>query len=130
MHDQFYMALLTGSKEVPPVQSNADGIALFHLDKRRNQIRFRLDVAGIDFISEANIHLGRRNIIGPKVAILPNPTNSDVMEGYITSEILQGPLEGKSISDLAHEIETGKAFVQIQSKRKPNGELRGKIMQN
>ncbi|RKQ30506.1 CHRD domain-containing protein [Oceanobacillus halophilus] len=135
-NDHFFMTQLTGSKEVPPVHTNADGLALFHFDTRKNMIRFRLDVNDIGPITQANIHLGNRNIVGPIVAIIFEPEYSQtisgkkVIEGVIRERDLVGPLSGKSLSELIREMKVGKAFVNIQTSRYPKGEVRGKISQN
>ncbi|WP_156291510.1 CHRD domain-containing protein [Oceanobacillus salinisoli] len=135
-YEHFYMAELTGSKEVPPVHTNADGVALFYVDEKKDNIRYRLNVNNLTSIEQVNIHLGRRNITGPDVALLYESGNRNssydngIIEGFITAKDLIGPLTGKPLSSLINDLRAGKVFVNVKSLKYPNGELRGKIVQN
>lgn len=131
-NDRFFKADLTGSKEVPPVRTNAEGIGLFHVDNK--QIRYRLDINGLTDIIEANIEVGRRNINGPVVVHLFRNSHNftsfhDEFEGFITENDLVGPLQGKKLHELRQLMITGKAYVNVHTKRNPRGEIRGKIKQ-
>ncbi|RLL45459.1 CHRD domain-containing protein [Oceanobacillus piezotolerans] len=129
MHEAFYMAELVGSQEVPPVHTNAEGVALFYIEKNSDKMRYRIDLEGIRNITQATIQVGRRNIIGPTVVELINnqELTEDGKEGFITNADLAGPLKGKTISELTDLMLTGKAYVNIHTKNHPNGEIRGKI---
>lgn len=131
-NDRFFMADLTGSKEVPPVRTNAEGTVLFHIENK--QIRYRLDINGLTNITEANIEVGRRNINGPVVVYLFRNLDKpfsfhDGFEGYITENDLVGPLQGKSLHELRQLMIAGKAYVNVHTKENPRGEIRGKIKQ-
>ena len=45
----------------------------------------------------------------------------------ITSDILQGRLAGKQLSDLVNVINNGTTYVDVHSQEYPNGEIRGQI---
>ena len=40
---------------------------------------------------------------------------------------LQGPLNGKQLSDLAKVLEDGNAYVNVHTQQNQNGEIRGQI---
>jgi hypothetical protein len=51
-----------------------------------------------------------------------------VMEtGTITADRLEGPMEGKPISELALAAAYGSLYINIHTKQNPNGEIRGQI---
>ncbi|MBP2079232.1 CHRD domain-containing protein [Oceanobacillus polygoni] len=134
-NDYFYIAELTGSQESPPVRTYADGTTLFHVSRKGNEIRYRLAANNIKNMTQAHIQVGRRNINGPVVAFLSSEGASlgeqeTILEGFLTSADLTGPLKDKSISDLVDLMNAGKAYVNIHSKTYPNGEIRGKITQH
>ncbi|WP_339228548.1 CHRD domain-containing protein [Oceanobacillus sp. FSL K6-2867] len=134
-NDYFYIAELTGSQQSPPVHTYADGTALFHVSKNKNEIRYRLAATNLTNMTQAHIHVGRRNINGPVIAFLSNKVASPgekeaILEGFLTADDLTGPLKDKSISDLVDLMNAGKAYVSIQTKSYPDGEIRGKITQN
>ncbi|MFD1848884.1 CHRD domain-containing protein [Oceanobacillus bengalensis] len=127
--DQFFMAELAGSQEAPPVHTDADGTALFHINKREKNIRFRLDVT-VHAMKEANIELGSRRISGPTVVKLLEINSdeyNDGLEGLIREADFVGPLKGKSITDFVDLMMSGKTYVNVHTKMYPNGEIRGQI---
>ena len=48
--------------------------------------------------------------------------------GTITSDMLAGPMEGKTIADLITAMKDGNTYVNIHTEQNPNGEIRGQIM--
>ena len=51
-----------------------------------------------------------------------------VMEtGTITAAMLEGPMEGKPISELALTGANGSLYINIHTEQNPNGEIRGQI---
>ena len=55
------------------------------------------------------------------------PMNGPLSQGTITSANLQGPLKGKTISDLVKLINDGKAYANVHTQQNPKGEIRGQI---
>ena len=55
--DNKYSTPLTGMEEVPPVNTNSTGIALFELIN--NNINFEVNVTKLDNITASHIHLGQ-----------------------------------------------------------------------
>ncbi|OBR62287.1 hypothetical protein A7K91_01300 [Paenibacillus oryzae] len=104
-----------------------------HGRRRNAQLRFRLSLRNIRRVTGANIHLGRPGQNGPIVATLFGPSAQGVSfrRGVITGTLrrgdLVGPLAGRSIDALIREIERGNAYVNVQTREHPNGEIRGQI---
>ena len=54
--------------------------------------------------------------------------NGKLSYGNITSNLLEGPMKGKQISDLVTAISNGSTYVNVHTEKHPNGEIRGQIM--
>lgn len=128
---KIYRAELSGSQEVPRVNSAAQGD--LKLVASENEMSFELNVKGINTPTAAHIHKGKEGENGPPVAGLfggPAKTGSFkgiLAQGLITEQTLMGELEGKTVADLARLIESGRAYVNILSETYPMGEIRGQI---
>ena len=129
--DNRFSTPLTGMEEVPPVNTNSTGIALFELVK--NNINFKVNVTNLDNIKAAHIHLGEFGQNGDVIFTLFKPAtpidvlNGTLVEGKVTSVDLEGPLQGKTINDLVQLINNTKTYVNIHTEQYPNGEIRGQI---
>ena len=129
--DNKFSTPLTGMEEVPPVNTNSTGIALFELVK--NNINFKVNVTNLDNINAAHIHLGEFGQNGDVIFTLFKPAtpidvlNGTLVEGKVTAVDLQGPLKGKNVNDLFQLINNTKTYVNIHTEQYPNGEIRGQI---
>ena len=129
--DNKFSTPLTGMEEVPPVNTNSTGIALFELVK--NNINFKVNVTNLDNIKAAHIHLGEFGQNGDVIFTLFKPAtpidilNGTLVEGKVTAVDLQGPLKGKTVNDLVQLINNTKTYVNIHTEQYPNGEIRGQI---
>ncbi len=129
--DNKFSTPLTGMEEVPPVNTNSTGIALFELVK--NNINFKVNVTNLDNINAAHIHLGEFGQNGDIIFTLLKPAtpidvlNGTLVEAKLTAVDLQGPLKGKTVNDLVQLINNTKTYVNIHTEQYPNGEIRGQI---
>ena len=129
-----FYAILEGEEEVPPVDSDAKGAAIFRTSNDGTELNYRLIVGNIEDVTAAHIHLAPRGENGDIVAFLFDPeeptegrTNGVLAEGTITSEDLVGPLEGSTLSELIDEMEAGNTYVNVHTVEHPSGEIRGQI---
>jgi CHRD domain len=132
-----FHATLSGKNQSPTIDTPAHGSATFTLSNTGKSLSYRLYVADIDNVSMAHIHIGTAGKEGPVAAWLyPSKPPAVVKEGKftgvlasgtITAANLMGPLEGKTIADLVHEIKTGNAYVNVHTTAHPAGEIRGQI---
>jgi hypothetical protein len=69
----------------------------------------------------AHIHQGKSGENGQPVVML------SMGKAKITPGDLQGPLNGKQLSDLVKLLEDGNAYVNVHTQQNQNGEIRGQI---
>jgi ABC-type nitrate/sulfonate/bicarbonate transport system substrate-binding protein len=124
-------AELSGENEVPAVESEGQGIAIFNLS--RDGITYKLAVENIDEVTQAHIHLGPAGENGPVVAFLFGFVEGGVTadgvlaRGTITEADLVGPLAGMPLSALVEALRNGGAYVNVHTVDHPAGEIRGQI---
>jgi hypothetical protein len=124
-------AELSGENEVPAVESEGHGLAIFNLS--RDGIQFKLAVDDIDEVTQAHIHLGEPGENGPVVAFLfgfveGGVTHDGVLaRGTITEGDLVGPLAGLPLSALVDALRNGGAYVNVHTVDHPAGEIRGQV---
>ncbi len=125
---------LSGSDEVPPVNTPGTGVATFQLSPDGKSLKYQLDLTNMKGVMGAHIHSGKVGENGPPIAGLFNaemtgpPTgavNGPLMKGTIKSADLQGPLAGKHISDLVKLLKNGGAYINVHTSQNQNGEIRG-----
>ena len=130
---QTFTATMTGSEEVPPKNTQATGSAKFVSSSDGNSMTYSIRVANINGVTMAHIHSGNIGKNGPVVVTLfksaapTGPMNGPLSQGTITSANLEGPLKGKTISDLIKLINDGKAYANVHTQQNPKGEIRGQI---
>ena len=123
-----YHAKLSGQNEVPPVTSNATGTAKFA--PLTKSVQYLLNATNISGVTGAHIHLAKSGQNGPIVVTLIKgavATNKVGQKGVITASMLEGPLKGKTITDLLTAMKKGDTYVNIHTIKHPNGEIRGDI---
>lgn len=132
---EMFSATLAGDKEVPPVDTDARGSAGFS-QPHLNNMSFGIQVSNIEKVTAAHIHEGKEGDNGPVVVTLfkaenntgTGPVNGQLVGGSITNEMLEGPLEGKTVEiDLVKIIQDGEAYVNVHTTDNPNGAIRGQI---
>jgi hypothetical protein len=125
---------LTGSEEVPPVQTNATGTAeISAFDISSDSVSYGINATNISGVTTAHTHLGKPGENGPIVVTFfnysgPRPINEVMEGGTITADKLEGPLKGKPLSELAVAGANGSLYVNIHTEQYPNGEIRGQIV--
>jgi len=128
-----FKAELSGSEEVPPVKTEARGQATIQVSKGGNQLTYVLSISHIKGVTAAYIQAGRKGENGPLVIeLFPEPKKEDIggtllAEGKIEPYLLVGPLQEGSVHSLIQLMEAGGAYINILTKKHPNGEIRGQI---
>jgi hypothetical protein len=128
---QSFSAELTGGDEVPPVDTNATGIANFQNNVQT--VNYQLSVNDLANVTQAHIHRGEEGENGKVVVTLYNstmptgPKSGLLSQGNITAANLQGPLAGHPLTDLISIMENGTAYANVHTKDFPLGEIRGQI---
>jgi len=132
--EQQFTAKLFGDMEVPPIETNATGLAEFRPILNENTVTYTLNVTDIDNVTAAHIHSGEQAQNGPIVVTLfkpnipsPKMVSGLLSEGDITASNLEGPLTGKQLSDLLSSMHSMELYVNVHTTQYPEGEIRGQI---
>ena len=132
-----FRAHLTGAEEVPPVDTRAQGQAIFQLSADGSSLSYKLIVANIVDVTQAHIHLGPVGVNGPVVVwlypsappaqLIPGRFQGVLAEGTITEDSLVGPLAEATFDDLLAAMRAGDTYVNVHTSQFPPGEVRGQI---
>ena len=131
-----YRTFLTGTSEVPPVNTVATGLADFRISDNNSTLRYRVNLTGLNNVTGAHIDLGKTGQNGQIVVDLfqigfskhKKTSYGMILRGNITDSTLKGRLKGKTILDLLTAIEMGDIYINVHSKSHPNGEIRGQLL--
>ena len=121
---------LSGSEEVPPVQTEATGVAYIIQIGINNYREYSINASNIQDATAGHIHLGAKGENGPVVYTLfkyDTPVNEVSEKGSIIANKFEGPMTGKQMSDLVKAGVEGMLYINIHSEQNPNGEIRGQI---
>lgn len=136
----FFVAGLTGGQEVPPVETDAQGGAVFAPHEDGEAIEYALAVQGIENVTQAHIHQAQTGENGPVVVWLyPDPATQEPLPisgrvdgvlatGIVEADDLTGPLEGESLDALLEAMNDRGAYVNVHTEQNPPGEIRGQIV--
>ncbi|PFJ17372.1 CHRD domain-containing protein [Bacillus cereus] len=128
-----FFARLTGKREVPPVNTEAYGVTEFIFSKDLTKLHYRVILKNIKKITSCQIHLGKKEQIGPVVLNLFGPlkqgisVNEGVVIGIANAEDFAGPLQGRSFDSLLQEIIQANVYVNVYTQSNKKGEIRGRI---
>ena len=127
-----FRAVLSGSGEVPEVDTRARGFAMYQLNDEGTELSFILVAANIQDITQAHIHVGAVDANGPVVAFLLHPVDAPVgrfngvlAQGTITEADLVGPLAGQPFGDLIEAMQAGNTYTNVHTAVNPGGAIRG-----
>ncbi|MFC0524661.1 CHRD domain-containing protein [Pontibacillus salicampi] len=136
-----FIARLKGRNEVPPVDTNAFGVAKFIANRHCTKIKFFLEVNNIDNFVQAHIHAGNRDENGPVLAFLFGAdvatlaeqngisTKKGVVTGMITDEDIEKNDVGvKNVEDLLELMRKELTYVNVHTEQNVGGEIRGQII--
>jgi hypothetical protein len=132
-----FRAHLAGRNEVSPVDTLAQGQAIFQLSKDGTELHYKLIAANIEDIFMSHIHMAPAGANGPIVVwlyphappsqLIPGRFDGVLAEGTITAADLTGPLTGMGLDDLLAAMMAGDTYVNVHTTLHPSGEIRGQI---
>ena len=119
---------LSGDLEVPANASAGQGQASFHLSEDGTSVDYKLNVANIENVVVAHIHMGaarrerrRRRLAVPVVdgrsTVPPGGGRIDgrIVEGTFTAANFIGPFAGMTVAQVWALIESGGAYVNVHT---------------
>ena len=136
-----FKAALNGNQEVPPASTRNAGFAYAKLQDQGERLSYRLSqsIASHE-IQMAHLHLGQLGENGPVVAVLfDGSEGTDTghsrashkgrsrLRGDILTADLVGPLAGQPLDRLIAELQSGNIYVNVHTRRFPQGEIRGQL---
>lgn len=115
-----FTAWLTGAEEVPPVNTNAKGVASFRLNENRDSLVIMALATGLSGpITGAAILESRRGTTGGALRTLELMQIGNKFYGVLTGADLPAAMIAKMLS--------GETYINIFTAANPNGEIRGQI---
>lgn len=122
---------LRGDEEVPPVDTNAQGQAIFEFDDDLTELSFKLVVANVEDVVAAHVHCAPDGVNGPVGVTLfgGGPVSPD---GVLAEGTVTGPDPGNAcgwtdLADVHDAMVAGDAYVNVHTLAHPAGEIRGQI---
>ena len=127
----------TGDNEVPPNTLGAQAQANLKLSADGASLSYKLNVANIENVTQAHIHMAPPGANGaivawlypsaPPAQLIPGRSSGTLGEGTLTAASLVGPLAGRPLSALLDAIASGNAYVNVHTSQFPPGEIRGPV---
>lgn len=129
--DHSFRANLDGSQEVPPVTTNATGIATFAVNRVHTRIAFALNVFNIENAFAAHIHCGAPGVSGPIGVTLFSGSfsgNGNLAHGQIEAPNAGNACGWTDLGDVITAMQSGDTYVNVHTNPGvPSGEIRGQI---
>jgi hypothetical protein len=139
-----FVAQLSGSEEVPPVDTKARGNSIFQLNKEGDELSYKLIVANLENLTQAHIHCGAEGVNGPVVAFLyPSSAPPVLIPGRFSGVLAEGILTDSNViprpdseacpggvanfDEMLAKIMSGEAYVNVHTTQFPGGEIRGQF---
>ncbi len=126
-----FRAHLTGSEEVPAIETQGQGQVIFKVVG--NQVQYRLITANLEAITQAHIHCGAAGTNGPPEVFLfhlvPEGVDSTgvLSSGTFGADDLLGNCGYETLADLLEAMVAGDTYVNVHTVDFPTGEIRGQI---
>lgn len=126
-----YRAHLSGAEEVPAVDTEAQGQAIFQFNNDASALSYKLIVANIENVVAAHIHCGEAGVNGPVgVTLFSGGPTSD--SGVLAQATVNAPDDGNgcgwaTLGDVKSAIDSGGAYVNVHTPANPGGEIRGQV---
>lgn len=116
------MATLTGSQEVPPVNTSASGTGIFVLNHEMTEINYDITVCGLSGpVTQAHFNNSAFGAIGLRVR--------EISFAGKTARGVWRPTDPQPLTpQLVKEFLAGKIYVNVHTMNNPNGEIRGQLM--
>jgi hypothetical protein len=124
-----FTAQLSGQEEVPPVQSQATGMAEFTV-VGADIVQYNVNATNIQGVTAGHIHLGKPGENGPIVITLfkyDTPMDQVSETGSFTAADQEGPMAGRPLQEMGTAAINGSLYVNIHTETNPNGEIRGQV---
>ncbi len=131
-----FAAHLSGGPAATDSKGQGQATVKFNADE--TELSFRLNVANIENVTMAHIHVAQTPggngppVVwlypdGPPAQLIAGRSDGTLAAGTRTAADLVGPLQGQSLADLVVAIREGRAYVNVHTTQHPPGEIRGTL---
>jgi hypothetical protein len=124
-----FVAPMSGDEEVPPVDTQATGVAKFKL--RDDGLAFKVNVANIENVIFAHIHCGAVGVNRPIGVTLfhggPVTVSGTLAQGVITAPDPGNACGWADLDAVVAALESGDTYVNVHTTANPGGEIRGQV---
>jgi len=128
---QNFRAVLSGAEENPPVDTTAQGVAIFQLDDSGSSMSYKLIVANIENVVAAHIHCGAVGVNGPVGVTLFGGSivtvNGILAQGEITTPDSGNACGWTDLAEVVAALESGDTYVNVHTTVNPGGAIRGQV---
>ena len=131
---QTFLAFMTGGQEVPPVVTDTTGLAVVLVNDDSSEASFALKVNDGKAVIVSHIHCAAAGMDGPAVAFLsgevPGGHNVNgwwIINAALTDANIVNTACGNNLKELAIEMASGNAYVNVHTVANPGGEVRGQF---
>ena len=131
---QTFLAFMTGGQEVPPVVTDTTGLAVVLVNDDSSEASFALKVNDGKAVIVSHIHCAAAGVDGPAVAFLsgevPGGHNVNgwwIINAALTDANIVNTACGSNLKELAIEMASGNAYVNVHTVANPGGEVRGQL---
>jgi len=128
-----FRAHLSGAQEVPAVDTNATGQAVFQLNSDGTGLKYKLIVANIENVVGSHVHCAAVGANGPVgVTLFMGSPDSGRADGVLPQGTIAAPNPGNAcgwadLNDVVSAIQSGDTYVNVHTPAAPGGEIRGQI---
>ena len=126
-----FWAPLSGSSEVPAVDTDGAGVFGASVNGADTQLSFVLVTFNLDAIVMAHIHCGAPGANGPVGVTLfaGGPVTGDgiLTQATVTAPDDENDCEWASLADVLAALRAGQAYVNVHTQANPGGEVRGQV---
>lgn len=115
--DHRYTAIMNGDQENPAITTNGQGLAIFTLTQKEQDVYFKIMFTGLtSVLTSAHIHNAAAGANGPVIFDLQPFINGNVIEGIWQP------------GDMLDELKAGELYVNIHTANNLGGEIRGQLI--
>lgn len=122
---------LSGTNEVPPVETAASGSASFELEESGGGLAYEVRVTDVENAVASHIHCGATDANGPVGVTLfsGDPVSPDgvLAAGTITEPDPDNACGWDTVDDVVDAIRSGHTYVNVHTQANPSGEIRGQL---
>lgn len=126
-----FVADLSGSQVVPPIETDAIGQATFRLNPDTSALTFELSVTDIENVIASHIHCastGENGSVGVSLGGgAPGLVNGLLAQGIITAPDPRNGCGWASFASVVDGIRSGNTYVNVHTSANALGEIRGQI---